>query len=257
MACIICGSLNNTKKVWDYFEPDKYEKYVGIDRIKRRWQQCGGCGIYRQYRNYKIEILSEIYKHGYRDKKFRGETIENAFNRIMLMPLETSENKQRVEWLKDVLPMTEGTMLDVGSGIGVFPFLMKDEWDVTCVEENADSILFINSKLGMPCVEQVKEEKFDLVTLVHVLEHIEDLPDFLAKIYKHAHEFLFVEVPDADEFIYLPRTHDEFNSCHEWFFTMPTLVKLLEDNGFTVLDATRKYYGERQLSRLLVFAQCG
>lgn len=131
MACIICGSHNNSKKVWDYFEPDKYEQYVGIDRIKRRWQQCGGCGIYRQYRNYKIEILSEIYKNGYRDKRFRGETIDNAFNRIMLIPLESSENKQRVEWLKDVLPMTEGTMLDIGSGIGVFPFLMKDEWEVT------------------------------------------------------------------------------------------------------------------------------
>ena len=256
MACVICGSHNNAKKLFEYFEPDKYEKYVGIERIRRKWMQCG-CGVCRQYRNYHIEILSDIYKTGYRAKSFRGETIENAFNRLMLLPLERSENKQRVEWLQDVLPMTEGTMLDIGSGIGVFPYLMKKEWDVTCVEENQDSILFINSKLDIPCVEQVTEEVFDLVTLVHVMEHIEDLPGFLGKIYKHAHEFLFMEVPDADEFNYLPKSHDEFNSCHEWFFTMPTLTKLLEDNGFTVMNAARKYYDERQLSRLLVLAQCG
>jgi hypothetical protein len=255
MACVICGSQNNSKPVVEFFEPDKYELAMGINKSRRKWVRCGNCGIYRQYRNYRIELLEPIYKDIYRSKEFRGESIEEAFNRIMALPVNESENEERVRWLKDALPITEGTMLDIGSGIGVFPSAMSDEWDVTCVEENRHSILFLNA-INLPCVEQVTDERFDLVTLVHVLEHIEDLKGFLGKAIRHSNEFLFVEVPDAEEFEMLGKNNDEFNSCHEWFFTFPTLTRLLEDCGCHILDATRKYYPERGRSRLLVLAQC-
>jgi len=255
MACMICGSHNNVSTVFTYDEPDKYETAMGITRVSRKWCECNSCGIFRQYRNYKLELLNPIYKKIYRSKEFRGETIENAFNRIVGKTDECSENNERVQWLKNALPMTEGTMLDIGSGIGVFPYAMSDEWDVTCVEENEDSVLFINS-INIPCLEEITNEAYDLVTLVHVLEHIEDLHGFLFKIKEHCNEFLFIEVPDAEMFVFNNKHHDDFNACHEWFFTLPTLIRLLEGNGFSVMDATRRFYSERGLSRLLVLAQC-
>jgi 2-polyprenyl-3-methyl-5-hydroxy-6-metoxy-1,4-benzoquinol methylase len=94
--------------------------------------------------------------------------------------------------------------------------------------------------------------------MIHILEHVAD-PDgflYLAKECLMPKGKLYVEVPDAVEFDYLPETHDEFNSCHVHFFDAPTLYKLVEAAGFRVEDIHRVRYKKRDLSRILVLAKC-
>jgi hypothetical protein len=259
MACLICGSRNASEMVFKYDEPDKYELWMGIKKPHREWRRCGLCGLYSQYRNYPLSVLEPIYKSGYRDPGFRSETIAQAFERINAIPTELSENAQRCEWLNDVLPLTEATLLDIGAGIGVFAHAMSKEWQVACIEENIYSIDFINNVLMIPCFPNMHVSAcgmYDLVSCVHVLEHISKPVEFLESIKPHCGDYLFVEVPDAKEFQVLPSNHDDFNSCHEWFFTLSTLAALLEKAGFEVMDASRKFYPERSLSRIMVLAQC-
>ena len=145
MACMICGSQNASEKLFRYNEPDKYELWMGIKHVAREWRRCGVCGLCSQYRNYPLAVLEGIYKSGYRDPGFRNETIAQAFERINSIPPEFSENVQRVEWLDDVLPMIEGSLLDIGAGIGVFAHAMRSEWKVACTEENEYSLDFIKT----------------------------------------------------------------------------------------------------------------
>lgn len=252
MACLICGGKNAQQLVCEYKKPDKYEQWMGITDVHRTWWACKNCGHYHQTRNYDLKQLEGIYKKGYRDKEFRGESISQAFDRITKIPWNESENKQRVDWFT-TRTHTEST-IDIGSGIGVFPYLLKDfGYPVECVEENEESIKFLDGK-GFICWNEIPDMPYWNVSLLHVLEHIEDPDLFLSRIKKICRRHLFIEVPDAREFEMLPIDNDEFNSCHLWFFTLQNLITLIERNGFTVRDTARQFYRQRKLSRILVMA---
>ena len=256
MACLICGCKNAQEEVHKYFDPDKYEAYMGIKDVWRVWWKCGNCGHYKQTRNYPLADLEEIYKHGYRDEKFRGKTIESAFEEVKNLSSSESENIDRCGWFYH-RTQRNTSVLDVGSGLGIFPHrLKKFGYEVECVEENELSQDFISKHLGLTCYNSIPDKQYWNTSLVHVLEHIENPDEFLKKIRGITKRHLFIEVPDAREFAYLDKSHDEFNSCHLWFFTLQNLITLIERNGFTVTEAKRMFYPQRKLSRILVLASC-
>ena len=258
IKCSICGNSKSFITVHSYNSPDKYEEYVGIDNVNRSWVRCMKCGFYIQIRNYNLKDLEIIYKRGYREEDFRGETIEQAFDRIT--GLEESENEARYLWFAMNRTYKDSrSVLDVGSGIGVWPYLLKKaEYDVDCVEENELSIDFIYEKLGMRCLSGLDAAvgKYDTVTMLHVLEHIENPVEFLKKVQSFVRPggSIFVEVPDSCEFSYLDKNHDEFNSCHVAFYNMGTLHRMLESVGFTVIDMHVEKTKERNLSRVMCLA---
>lgn len=257
MKCLIC---NGTKflEIHSYNKPDKYEKWVGISRLNRCWVRCMKCGFFIQVRDYDLAELEKIYRSGYRDEKFRGESIEHAFERITA--IKNSENESRFIWFAANTKYEESVrVLDVGSGIGVWPhILQRAGYDVTCVEENGISMDFLYDKLGLTCflgVDAVYGE-YDAVTLVHILEHIEDPEPFLAKVKEVLRKggHLFVEVPDSIEFSYLDKDHDEFNSCHTAFYNMSSLYRTMQTSGFTVVDMHLEKTKARNLSRVMCLA---
>lgn len=254
--CSICGN-EKFLTTHSYDKPDKYEDWMGISKVNRCWVRCLKCGFYLQIRNYDLSELESIYKDGYRDSEFRGESIEEAFNRIM--QIENNENEDRYIWFAmNVRYSDAAKVLDIGSGIGVWPQILKTaEYDVTCVEENHHSIEFIKNKLELPCVDLPRAgEDFDTVSMIHVLEHIENPDTFLQEARRHLRQggFLFVEVPDAVEFEYLPDEHDEFNSCHVSFFNVDSLYRLLERNSFKVTNIRRTRSETRNVSRIMCLA---
>ena len=254
MKCKVCGSngwlnYNLTK------QPDKYEKWMGITDVKRCWRKCLGCGLWHHRRNYSLSELEKIYEDGYRHPDFRGETISETFEKIMNIP--NNENLTRVEWLTNVWDWPN-TLLDIGSGLGVFPCLIENHTNVHCVESNNDSIEFIKN-LGIPCTKDIPDKKFDMVSVIHVLEHIEDPIEFLVGLHNslRPNGNLFIEVPDAIEFERLPPFSDEFNSCHTHFYDVATLCRVLGRANYDVTDIHREYYKERNLHRIMAVCQKG
>jgi len=254
MKCRLCGG-NNFKTHHIYLKPDKYEEWMGITEVQRRWDYCCKCGLYQQLRNYPLSQLEKIYEDGYRHPDLRGETIQESFDRIMGMP--GSENDVRVKWLTDTIGVPD-SMLDIGSGLGVFPYKMKKKGaTVWCTEENSDSLGFLNN-LGLHCVKGIPEYvKFELVSVVHLLEHIDDPVGFLKGLHKVlvSHGKLFVEVPDAEAFKWFNKDHDDFNSCHVCSYDMSTLYQMLKKARFDVKDIHRVFYPERKLKRIMGICQ--
>jgi SAM-dependent methyltransferase len=149
--------------------------------------------------------------------------------------------------------------MDIGSGIGVFPAVLREHgFDVVCTEENKDSLKFINERLNIPCYTKMLKKKRDGVSLVHVLEHIANPKEFLLQVKTRLRKngILFIEVPDADGFKHLEIGHDDFNSCHVFAYSIPTLTALVEKVGFTVMNISRVTYPERGLYRIWMTAKC-
>lgn len=250
MICRNCYSDTHTVAA-EYDGPDKYEELFGIESAGRRWLKCCNCGHYQSESNYPAELLT--YK-GYRSKEFRGKTIREQFDDVVSLPNHQRENFSRVNWLhyesRDCY-----RVLDVGSGLGVFPNELREHgYEVHCVEPDEEAAEFLIS-LGFDCSEPCAG--YDLVTMVHVLEHVQ-APILFLNQYKRClqyHGKLFIEVPDAREFKYLSKNHDEFNSCHLHFFTPATLAAMVEKAGFDVVKIERCFHTVRNLSRIRLFAE--
>jgi 2-polyprenyl-3-methyl-5-hydroxy-6-metoxy-1,4-benzoquinol methylase len=206
------------------------------------------------------DTLRDIYSH-YRDTSFRNETLEQIFDRVDRLSPSESENHYRYHWFSNHVGGIPRTVLDIGSGFGIWPnILRKNGWKVVCTEPNQESCDFINNVLKIKCVNSFSlddiNQQFDVVSLVHVLEHIRTPKSLLEAIREILvyNGKLFVEVPDQTEFSTLDINNDEFNSTHLWFFDVTSLYTLLS-KSFRVTDIHRVHYESRGLYRILALCQ--
>ena len=237
--------------------PDKYERYCGIDDVDRIWARCLQCGHCQSSSNYDPERLMPVYIDGYRSERFRGLSIDEQFAKIIELPNHVRENHSRVNWVNQNLRVVNGAILDVGSGLGVFPFEMRQlGFDVVCTEINEDSKKFLGETLSFKCIGGDPGPNyfwsFGILSMVHVLEHTQAPGLFLNAYRKYLKKdgVIFIEVPDALEFDHLMKGNDEFNSCHLHFFTVPSLTAIVERSGYLVDKVERVYNKERDLYRI-------
>jgi 2-polyprenyl-3-methyl-5-hydroxy-6-metoxy-1,4-benzoquinol methylase len=155
------------------------------------------------------------------------------------------------------------SVLDIGSGLGVWPYLLSQAgYNVTCVEPNRDSADFIKNKLTIPCTcaffNPRQYPQYDIVTVIHVLEHMRDPVRFLKDVKRYnlsTTGLVFIEVPDDSEIDYLGWNHDETNSCHFFFFNMTTLSALVEKAGMSIKSSHIVHHKNRDLTRLMVLCE--
>jgi len=256
MICESCFS-HTWELIYEYDHPDKYETYCGIDDVYRRWSKCLQCGHYQSESNYESERLLPVYIDGYRSNRFRGIGIKEQFDKIMELPNYIRENHSRVNWVNLNTKGINGKVLDVGSGIGVFPFEMRQlGYDVVCTELNKDSKKFLRNGLNFKCIEGDPGPsyfgKFGIISMVHVLEHIKSPGLFLNAYRKYLKDngVIFIEVPDSLEFKRLQKGSDEFNSCHFHFFSVPSLTTIVERSGYKVEKLESVYNCARDLYRI-------
>ncbi|MBD2164360.1 class I SAM-dependent methyltransferase [Calothrix membranacea FACHB-236] len=83
--------------------------------------------------------------------------------------------------------LTKGRKIaDIGCGIGVFLSIAKEHnWEVVGVEESEHGAYFADTKFNIkysPSLDNFPINTFDVIRISHVLEHIPEPQDFLAKI---------------------------------------------------------------------------
>ncbi|WP_242926278.1 class I SAM-dependent methyltransferase [Pontibacter vulgaris] len=144
--------------------------------------------------------------------------------------------KQKVELINRHVP-AKGNILDYGCGTGVFlNACKKDGWKVSGVEPNAKARELAKEQIGDTIKETLAEvatEKFDVITLWHVLEHIHTLNETMDQLISRLNPegVLIVAVPNAD-------SHDAQQYKENWaaydvprhlyHFTQPTMKRLMK-----------------------------
>jgi len=254
--------------------PDSYESAVGITEAGyyRQWVQCQQCSfIYSIYSRPK-DALDKLYKTLYRSigSKWREESSEELFNRIITLPADESETKFRVKWIKEGIENLRQdqlldkksppyNFLDIGGGNGVFAYEFKDaDWMPHVIDP--DEWGHFMEKYGIKFIPDYYHSaafnvKFDLISLVFVLEHLTDPASIIKDLRQDLlpGSLIYIEVPDAICFKRKDSHDDIFNSCHLWMFSPYTLNRFLHLMGFEIV-ALKRAQTERSHYSLMALA---
>ncbi len=134
-------------------------------------------------------------------------------------------------------------ILDVGAGTGEFLMAAKRRgWETCGVEPNQDARMRAREKKVelLPNMESLPGEKFQVITLWHVLEHLPDLENQILKLIWHLEEggTLFIAVPNFNSFD--AKHYQEFWAAydvprHLWHFSRTSMDRLFSKHGFQVV----------------------
>lgn len=145
----------------------------------------------------------------------------------------------------DLIPVKSGKVLDVGCGIGwVVAEANRKGFRGMGIDINPEYVAagkeYLNVDLRPVSLEKFRtKEKYDVVILKHILEHIADPKPFLDKVKKLMKPggILIVSSPNIDSLmarIFLDRWYGLRPQEHRWQFTKKSLPRLLRQNGFSV-----------------------
>jgi len=224
---------------------------------RRGYLKCQNCGHWTA----EIEMdLTDFYRGGYVDGTY-GQRMKETFLKILALPAEQSDNQGRVrrvlEFADKHLDKKEThTLLDIGSGLAVFPFRMKEAgWNVTALDPDARAATHAREVAGVRAIhadflnwEPKTGEHFDLITLNKVLEHVEDPVAMLsrARHWIRPGGILYVEVPDVSAAQDGPG-REEFFIEHLHVFSPDSLVLSLKKAGWkpliisSLIEPSRKF----------------
>jgi 2-polyprenyl-3-methyl-5-hydroxy-6-metoxy-1,4-benzoquinol methylase len=183
-----------------------------------------------------------------------GTNLNTTFDRIVNLDTSKSDNAHRAlrvhnfnsNWQKSELALT---ILDVGSGTGVFPYAMKNlGWICTAIDPDPIACEHIERRLGIQTIcgdffnlDLEKIGKFSLISFNKVLEHIENPIEMLVAggelLSKKG--IIYVEVPDGDSAFRANPAHEEFFIEHHHAFSISSLSLLIERSGLICLEINR------------------
>lgn len=140
-------------------------------------------------------------------------------------------------------------ILDVGCGYGwMLKNLENKKWKKYGVEINdyARNIAKKNIRIYKN-LELLKEKNFDVVTMIHVIEHIKEPVSYLKKIIRLIKKkgILIIETPDFDS-VMARRYNMKFRLLHDKthvsLFSADSIQRLLVDLGMQILKVEFPYF---------------
>lgn len=138
-----------------------------------------------------------------------------------------------------------GSILDIGCGRGIFlNILKKGGWRTKGVEFNAETASYASRVYGIDVVtmqdmDMLPEKSFDVITMYHVLEHVDRPAQLLAQCRRLLQEGgrLIIAVPNIASLQAVTGRAVWFHldlPCHLYHFTPEGLLRLLREHGFSI-----------------------
>ena len=155
--------------------------------------------------------------------------------------VKNSTLKRKVSLLNS-FKTTSKNVLDVGAGTGDFLKVCKDNaWNVSGIEPSLEA-RNIAQKKGVILKENLlefKNIKFDVITLWHVLEHVENLSEYISILHSLLADNgrLIIAVPNfkSDDANYYKEFWAAFDvPRHLWHFSQTSIFKLFSEVNMVV-----------------------
>lgn len=198
--------------------------------------QCYCCGLIQKPRSHKwIKEIGEIYEN------YTMFSQSDILSEIKMFSDEESTNRSvsLLSNIKPLLTFAPRSILDVGSGTGpilsaaeiVFPNTSLYAQDLTNKYlSNLEKIRNFK-KLFNSQPSDIQKNSFDLITLNHVLEHVEECVDFLESLKPLLRENgkILIQVPNINE-----NTFDLIVADHRYHFSMNSIQNIAIKSGFNI-----------------------
>lgn len=238
-ACIGCGSYNH--EIVNVSNQSISEDNKELINPIRRWVRCYECGL--TYGNpLPAEDSLNRYYSLIAKEKFGGiyGNIDDRFEFLVSMANKRLEKIERYAG-------GQGSILDIGTGIGVFTGTALDRgWNAEGLEFTPEDCQYAREKFGLILKQENfydfnEDRKYDVVTLFEVIEHLHHPLKDLKQIYNLIKdEGLLVVATPIQDTLYGKKMKENnvfWNVVtHLSYFTRDVMLKYLQDSGFEIIE---------------------
>ena len=231
-ACPVCDSKSITKRhtCKDHFATGElFDIY-----------ECSDCGfVFTQGIPHENDIAPyyaspEYISHSNTQKGL----LNKLFHIVRSMML-----RRKVSLVKRLTLLRKGRLLDYGTGIGYFADKMKKAgWTVTAIDKSEQARqtakeMFALDVLPQEALSQQKSGHFNVVTLWHVMEHIQELGAFWDELHRILDDkgIAIVAVPNCSSYDaeYYGENWAAYDvPRHLWHFTPSTIMNIAQKHNF-------------------------
>ncbi|TLG77605.1 class I SAM-dependent methyltransferase [Methylocystis sp. B8] len=175
-----------------------------------------------------------------------------AFERVIALPPERSDNAGRIARVRSFAVAYFGAgrnirLLDVGAGLGVFPYAVKQAgWHCTAIDPDERAVAHMRDHVGVEAIlgDFTSVEglgQFDIVTFNKVLEHVEDPVAMLRRTQQFVAPggFVYLELPDGEMAAQAGAGREEFFVEHLHVFSFVSIAMLADQAGFRPIEVER------------------
>lgn len=199
--------------------------------VSHKVYKCTNCEhIFVSYSDDGILFHKELYrKPGHDGVRGNNEVVNGMFT-------DTFHSRRKLicekrSTLIEHLYKECDSLLDIGAGGGTFVNLVKKNFNEVEVTEVSDLCVNNLQKNDYkvhhgPFTKMSLGKTYDLVTCWHVLEHVENLDDFLKKVIEVTGKYLVIEVPIKRRL----RNPDKDFDGHFHYFSEKSFRLLFEKN---------------------------
>ncbi len=239
MNCPIC----NSDKFIDIFVcTDHFVSDEKFDIV-----ECEKCGLRITKEFPQGDDINRYYKaEAYIS---HSDTREGLVNKIYHQVRSIMLN-QKANWVRNNIVNHNKNLLDIGCGTGYFPARMKQKgWHVIGIEKSDEARLFAAQQFQLEAFSSIDElednlpqdRQFEVITLWHVLEHLENLNESMQWLKKRLCDdgTLFIAVPnyksaDAERYGEYWAAYDV--PRHLWHFSPKQMQLFAQKHGFEIVN---------------------
>lgn len=239
-----CGICQTNK----YLEI-KWKNAVSRENLERyTYVKCKKCQLVFMSPRYLPKQTPSFYElKNYWDSELRNFKKDSDFN-----------NKRKEAYghlYKEIFQNKEkGSILDVGSGTGLFLSFFKERgWEVLGIEVSEEILNFSNKTFGLNVLLgdllslKLPSKYFDVICFNNVLEHLHTPRRTLLKVRKILKDdgILEITVPNIESLggkIFKEKWYHLDPGHHLYLFSEKTISKLLKETGFLVKKTSHSYW---------------
>ncbi len=213
-----------------------------------RYYHCKYCGFVFQDAARSQAANPEFYKQAYR--KIYQATETPTSKDLRQQQLRAAD---QIRFLRAQGAAQPKRILDIGASSGLLLDAFRQAFNAECIGvEPGESYRALAESRGLDMFKSIESliasqpERFDLVSLMHVLEHLQDPVGVLRQIREgllKEQGLLLLEVPNF-------YAHDSYELAHLSCFTPHTLRETLRLAGFEVLALRKHGYPRSEILKL-------
>jgi SAM-dependent methyltransferase len=200
--------------------------------------QCVACGMIFSSPFYGPAVVEDFYRVAYRSV-FKGQPDPKEFIARQRYLADRARFFLELFAREGILPSPGGSLLDVGSGEGTLLRAvreMRPDIRLRGVEPTISYRTNAEAETGVAIAPAMSELEsgttFDLLTCIHVLEHVREPMELLRQMRERLAPmgWCYIDVPDAAMY----GSVDDFHVAHCSHFTAHTLALACERAGMAV-----------------------
>lgn len=216
--CPLCGRQSELPTIYVTETKTTISK-TGVDKI---WYVVCECGLH--YQNFMMTPESE--REYYSKNEYRANLGRPNADDWSLR-YETDRANRVLEYLDGKISPKK--VLDIGCSAGMFLKEIQDKYKCEVMGIEPGNFREHSQSIGLNVLSDIKylngNQKFDLITTIHVLEHLTEPIPFLEKV----REFMAV---DSKLVVVIPELNYRF--IHPIAYNEETLERTLNKSGFLV-----------------------